>query len=994
MKIRIKGKGLPKAQMWNSQIGVPGIELPLIGQPNYAWMNLNTQPAPVNPVPQQPLYTMATQGTPISNPDPIVPIGRRKTTGSFTRDMMNVFDGVNTAMNFMTPVLHMVDSKIRDRETERAYRQNLFNLAPVNYMNNRGDYEINTGMVDPYNTGAKSKGQFANPYYTPMAEDGLSLGPISFSDEPVQRNLFQYASEVSEPMSPAVTSKVISKPEVSGGDIKTLIASKESNNNYKALPLDKSGNLKSSAAGKYQFLWNTHKNDINRVTGVRTKEEFLNSPDAQEAYMDYWDKTVLTPTANRIRQKYKVNAPINKIKYIVHFAGAAGAENYFATGKETQDSFGTTTSQLWNNMEYGGENNEPMKIRITGGPQQMAYGGQANYGLDLGRKKVYTDMPESPYDNPSKVLGPVPEEYATIEAEKDETILTDVDGDGMREHMVVGGKKHEQGGTPLNAQPGDFVFSDHKPKMAIKSERILSLFGKKFKKGGYTPAEIAKSYDINKYKAILEDKNADPISKSTAKLMISNYEKKLGMLSLVQEAKKDFPQGIPAVAEAAMPTVAYGGYIPEMGYGGYLDHYQTKGEVKPRTIPTKEEFDKLVASGKYKQIPGTNNWEYRNKTVIPGTPDKTIVHKGTPGKKYVPNENDWWRSLTPEQKAAHNAKVRQKIKTDPVYTGTPDRTEIIKGTPEQVNEEMDLITYMSDQGSPVPTTVPGVPDFTPTGSNIPFGWTNPDRRNLGTALMNRGYINKYNSVRRDINPVLPDFRNMDWRGRAAELQGTYNSQMNTLGTYQSPTSLAANASFMAGQQAENLINRAIDPIEQQNVGIYNQVAGQQAGIMNQAIANNAQNVFLRSQDRAIVNQKYDQEMIDSNNAITQAINTGDTNAAGIYNTNITESPYYYIDPRTQKMKFNSPAARAAFEAARRSAGPSDSDMVAQYLSIRSRLSGVPENEKDDIARELMGLNKSGRSSSTVYPMNPRMNRYTVQQPFMPNGTVNPYQQGQ
>lgn len=1039
MKIRITKKGLPKAEVGGEcpegyvkdAFGtcVPQLMAQPSQQNNFAWTNFSQPNPALSPATKvvntdgtttmtgnvgTPTTVYATgnvQGTPVTNPDPVMPIKRFNKNTWINKDQSKLGYAVNKGLgdavdflqnnkvakgilgaantasqvkDFLLPIADIFDKKRENNEIERRYREDLMALGPIDYTRNRGDYEMNTGMVDPYNTGAKSKGQFTNLQYLPMAQDGLSLGPISFSDDPVQRNVYQYASEVSIPISEnrnVAASTYVARPAMmsseSAKDIKQFIGAKESGNNYRAIPKDKSGKLMSSAAGKYQFLWNTHKNNIARITGVTSKEEFLNNPQAQEAYMDYWDQTVLTPTANKIQQKYNINAPIHKIKYMIHFAGPAGAENYFATGKETEDSFGMTTTKLWNKMQYGGENSDSMKIRITKvGLDQMAYGGQSNYGLDLGNRNVYTEGPESPYSNPGKVLGPVPEEYATIEAEKDETILTDVDGDGVKEHMVIGGKKHENGGTLLNAEPGDFVFSDHKPKMAIKNETILGLFGKKYKKGGYTPAEIAKQYDTNKFKAILEDKNADPISKNTAEIMINNYNNKLGLLSLVQEAKKGFPQGIPAVAESVLPTAAF---------GGYLEQYQTKGQVTPEKIK-KSELPQYIAKG-YKPVQGTPRLyelldKIKVKDATPGTPGSV----STTFKKRVPVITQAWLNASPEQRKKMSAAAQKKWELDPgniipgstVVPGTP-------GTPEQWEDVRRLITFDEEpQKTTPPSNPPDVPPFNPENPNTPYGWTNPDIRNLATALLNRTYIKKYPSVRRDFNPVTSNFRNMDWRGRAAELQGAFRNQADTLGTYQSPTSLAANMSFMSGQQAENLVNRAIDPIEQQNVSIYNQVAAQNNALVNQASAMAAQNQFLRSQDRAVLNQTYNQEMIDSNNAITQAMNTGETNAAGIYNTNITESPYYYIDPRSQRMVFNSEQARAAFEAARRSAGPNDNDMVSQYLNIRSRLSGIPENEKDDVARELMGLNRSGRTSATNYPFNPKMNKTTVQQPFIPN----------
>jgi hypothetical protein len=259
--------------------------------------------------------------------------------------------------------------------------------------------------------------------------------------------------------------------------------------------------------------------------------------------------------------------------------------------------------------------------------------------------------------------------------------------------------------------------------------------------------------------------------------------------------------------------------------------------------------------------------------------------------------------------------------------------------------------------------------------------------------MKRGRIQKFPSVRRDVNPVMPDFRNMDWRGRAAELQGTYNSQMDMMGTYQSPTSLAANASFMAGQQAENLINRAIDPIEQANVNNYNQVAGQRAGIMNQAIAGAAQNQFLRSQDRAVLNQQYINALNDADSGLVQSVNQGITNASGIYATNITESPFYYYDPRTQKMKFRDANAKAAYMNSMKNAGPNDSDIMGRYMAVRKQLAGnIAEDKLHEATLDLMGMGKgssTGRVSQTTFPFNQRMNRTTVQQPMMPGQQQQP-----
>ena len=99
--------------------------------------------------------------------------------------------------------------------------------------------------------------------------------------------------------------------------------------------------------------------------------------------------------------------------------------------------------------EEGGQYEQPMRIRITREPdssQEMEYGGQSNYGLDLGRRKVYTDMPDSKAESVSSTIPVVPREQANIEAERGETVYGDMDGDGGLEHFKIPGKRHYQGG--------------------------------------------------------------------------------------------------------------------------------------------------------------------------------------------------------------------------------------------------------------------------------------------------------------------------------------------------------------------------------------------------------------------------------------------------------------------------------------------------------------------------------------------------------------------
>ena len=167
--------------------------------------------------------------------------------------------------------------------------------------------------------------------------------------------------------------------------------------------------------------------------------------------------------------------------------------------------------------------------------------GGADYNAYIGRPKL----------KESKYITGVPREEANLEAEGGETVYGDINGDGFPEHQIIKGPRHHSGGVPLNLPDDTFIFSDTRT-MKIKDPEILEMFGKAGTSKAYTPAQLAKQYDVQKYRKILEDPESDTLDRKTAELMIKKYVIKLGCLALAQEAKKGFPQGIPAVAKPCM----------------------------------------------------------------------------------------------------------------------------------------------------------------------------------------------------------------------------------------------------------------------------------------------------------------------------------------------------------------------------------------------------------------------------------------------------------
>ena len=193
-----------------------------------------------------------------------------------------------------------------------------------------------------------------------------------------------------------------------------------------------------------------------------------------------------------------------------------------------------------------------MKVRIKQLPKK-AYGGQqaggalnvtpAKWGGSKNNAREGKEVKQS--------LTKVPRSMANLEAEGGETAFGPISGDTIPDHFKITGPRHSSGGVPLNLPEDTFIFSDTKA-MKIRDPQILRIFGKPRKKGGYTPAELAKPYDINKYKGILMDKDSDRRDRENAELMIKNYIMKLGALAIAQESKKGFPQGIPEMARPYM----------------------------------------------------------------------------------------------------------------------------------------------------------------------------------------------------------------------------------------------------------------------------------------------------------------------------------------------------------------------------------------------------------------------------------------------------------
>ena len=239
-----------------------------------------------------------------------------------------------------------------------------------------------------------------------------------------------------------------------------------------------------------------------------------------------------------------------------------------------------------------------MKIRINKLPKKLTkalVGKQVQGSLAITPSAWgggdYSDSLANKQTQVRDTLQPVPRNIANLEAEKGEYAYGGISGDTIPDNFKIGGKRHSKGGTPLDLPEGSFIFSDT-ASMKIKDPSVLKMFDLKPKKGGYTPADIAKKYDINSYKKLLYDPNTDELTRKTATIMIKNYIMKLGYLSIVQEAMKGFPQGMPEVAKPVLETMGYSmeQFVPEpvqQGQQEIMAQEQSENEM-PTEMPNGE----------------------------------------------------------------------------------------------------------------------------------------------------------------------------------------------------------------------------------------------------------------------------------------------------------------------------------------------------------------------------------------------------------------------
>ena len=136
-------------------------------------------------------------------------------------------------------------------------------------------------------------------------------------------NTGSFLDELYEPGSKNYVTSLGGEKELPG--IGNKISAKESQGKYTAYNPAGGG---TGAVGKYQFRWNIWQDSIKKVTGVKTQQQFLHSPAAQEKYFQWYKKNYLAPEAQKLQPYNKAGLTTDQLAELVHFRGTAGAKAY------------------------------------------------------------------------------------------------------------------------------------------------------------------------------------------------------------------------------------------------------------------------------------------------------------------------------------------------------------------------------------------------------------------------------------------------------------------------------------------------------------------------------------------------------------------------------------------------------------------------------------------------------------------------------------------
>lgn len=603
------------------------------------------------------------------------------------------------------------------------------------------------------------------------------------------------------------------------------------------------------------------------------------------------------------------------------------------------------------------------KIKILDEPYEpeMKYGGQSNYGFDIGSRKSYTEMNKTASDNYTNSMSEDKDsdEKPVLEAEGGETIYKP----GDETFFNLQGPKHTNGGIKLTADQvnsktkdlASFIYSDT-AKLKIKDKDVLDHFGFTYKKGGVTPATISKKFDLNKYKAILQDPYTDNLSKDTAQLGMDKNQMYLAQLAAVQEQMKG--NEMPEFAKQLLQPkgqAKLGGYVPnyEMAYGGDVPEYAPGGlttdtstkaptegaaftpeqvaAMKGKKVTVSSKMKSGVSTVPYKQrklktklygdltaedvddLKQRHPWYFNSRPDWDGGNENDVddfqqTYEDKYAKKYgysyfVQKGAKGDRKFNRFDKKLGRYTANAPALDDDPTTPPPTTTSTLPPPPGVVSPR-----YLCIQGvvKKLPEGVTGgYTSAEEAGKHCgepakrpSFDYLLPDKVNMAAkaAVFPRQIFPYYTDLPYNKNPLTLE----DWRAKAAQRFSTqYAAPSAQLATYGPTQGLAANLSFLAGQTAQQMAAEDIAPTISRNVDRVNTYNAQEAQREDAVTGYNAQNKDKRYAGYATTLQNYDNALRGYLKENSDAFTRAWKNRMHLDGINVT-NPDFYTDPRSGK----------------------------------------------------------------------------------------------
>jgi len=443
-------------------------------------------------------------------------------------------------------------------------------------------------------------------------------------------------------------------------------------------------------------------------------------------------------------------------------------------------------------------------------PDEFKYGGALPTQGSIGNNRridTYSDFlrqpmkgttyQQSPYSNTGKQLPEVPEGTEdAIVVEKQEQVMGDFNGDGMPVLMGTNVGSHDSGDDLTTMVPdGSFVFSDTK-ELTIKDPQILAMFGMT---KPATPAQIAKKYDLQKYKAILDDSDRSEIDKNTARLMYQNYVNKLNLLASVQEEMKNKQDEMRQSREykkgGQVPMYYDGGKKGKRNYDDYGD-YDESQQIVNREFGRKPAGKMKIAPSK--RVPKS----YANNPI---RFDQSPVGYA-PIVPYIPGVNENYMTPITDLKDVYQLPVAPNMGE---YTPTTVATN-----PYVPIEDMNGKKKKRE---------------TTYDSRHPF---NPDTLAGMTAAMRALQYPDYNPVRQVAHGAVGQPVFLDPTRAKAAIQEGVNSASNAIAMGATGPVSRANILALQGKAGADAANVEAQ-YAQQNAQIANRTNEQAAGLYNQ-----------------------------------------------------------------------------------------------------------------------------------------------------------------